>query len=66
MNQIDKNLLETVASLHEIPEGAYNIRKDGKSEARNSTAAIQITPKEGVDGIEIHIAKSINDHKNYL
>lgn len=56
MNEIDRNLLETVAALHEIPEGAYNIRKDGKSEARNSTANIQITPKEGADGIEIHIA----------
>lgn len=56
MNDIDRSLLETVASLHEIPQGAYNIRKDGKSEARNSTDEIQITPKEGADGIEIHVA----------
>ncbi|MBR6761334.1 MAG: SufD family Fe-S cluster assembly protein [Oscillospiraceae bacterium] len=66
MNQIDKNLLETVASLHEIPEGAYNIRKDGKSEARNSTAAIQITPKEGVDGIEIHIAPETREQSVHI
>ncbi|MGN0647878.1 MAG: SufB/SufD family protein [Oscillospiraceae bacterium] len=56
MNDIDRSLLETVASLHEIPQGAYNIRKDGKSAARNSTDQIQITPKEGTDGIEIRIA----------
>ncbi len=56
MNDIDRSLLETVASLHEIPQGAYNIRKDGKSAARNSTDQIQITPKEGADGIEIRIA----------
>ncbi len=56
MNEIDRSLLEAVASLHEIPQGAYNIRKDGKSEARNSTDEISITPKEGVDGIEIRIA----------
>ncbi len=56
MNEIDRSLLEAVASLHEIPQGAYNIRKDGKSEARSSTDEIQITPKEGVDGIEIRIA----------
>ena len=66
MNQIDKTLLETVASLHEIPEGAYNIRKDGKSEARNSTAAIQITPKEGVDGIEIHIAPETREQSVHI
>ena len=66
MNQIDKNLLETVASLHEIPEGAYNIRKDGKSEARNSTVAIQITPKEGVDGIEIHIAPETREQSVHI
>ena len=56
MNNIDRSLLEAVASLHEIPQGAYNIRKDGQSEARNSTDEIRIIPKEGVDGIEIHIA----------
>ncbi len=56
MNDIDRSLLEAVASLHEIPQGAYNIRKDGQSEARNSTDEIRIIPKEGVDGIEIHIA----------
>jgi len=56
MNDIDRSLLEAVASLHEIPQGAYNIRKDGQSEARNCTDEIRIIPKEGVDGIEIHIA----------
>lgn len=29
MDAIQKNLLEQVAGLHEIPEGAYNIRSDG-------------------------------------
>lgn len=66
MNDIDRNLLETVAALHEIPEGAYNIRKDGKSEARNSTANIQITPKEGVDGIEIHIAPETQNQSVHI
>ena len=30
MDAIQKNLLEQVAGLHEIPEGAYNIRSDGQ------------------------------------
>ena len=25
----DKQLLQDIADLHDIPEGAYNIRKDG-------------------------------------
>ena len=29
-----KNLLEQVAELHEVPEGAYNIRANGKAAAR--------------------------------
>ena len=28
MDLIQKNLLEQVAGLHEIPEGAYNIRRE--------------------------------------
>ena len=33
MDAIQKQLLEAVAGLHEIPVGAYNIRTNGKSEA---------------------------------
>ena len=42
MDAIQKELLEAVAGLHEIPVGAYNIRTNGKSEARNSTEHITI------------------------
>ena len=55
MDSIQKNLLEAISGLHEIPEGAYNIRTDGKTEARNSTENIQIVPRETGDGITIHI-----------
>ena len=30
MDAIQKNLLEQVADLHVVPEGAYNIRVNGK------------------------------------
>ena len=33
MDAIQKNLLEQVAGLHEIPEGAYNIRSDSLPDA---------------------------------
>ncbi|MBR6312582.1 MAG: SufD family Fe-S cluster assembly protein [Oscillospiraceae bacterium] len=55
MNTIEKNLLEQVADLHEIPIGAYNIRRDGESAGRNSTANIEITSKTDKPGIDIRI-----------
>lgn len=55
MDQIEKNLLNEIASLHEIPTGAYNIRRNGESAGRNSTEHIQITPKDGAPGIDITI-----------
>ncbi len=55
MDQIEKNLLKEIASLHEIPTGAYNIRRNGESAGRNSTEHIEITPKQGAPGIDIVI-----------
>lgn len=46
MDLVQKNLLEQVAGLHEVPEGAYNIRANGKKAARNTTANIDIVTKE--------------------
>ena len=56
MDSIQKELLEAVAGLHEVPQGAYNIRANGVSAGRNSTEHIQITPKTDVQGIDIRIA----------
>ncbi|MBQ8801025.1 MAG: SufD family Fe-S cluster assembly protein [Clostridium sp.] len=55
MDAIQKNLLEQVADLHTVPEGAYNIRVNGKSEARSSSANIDIVSKPDKDGIDIII-----------
>ncbi len=55
MDAIQKSLLEQVAELHEVPEGAYNIRANGKSAARNTTANIDIVSKPDKDGIDIRI-----------
>ena len=55
MDLIQKNLLEQVAGLHEIPEGAYNIRANGQKMARNTTANIDIVSKTDKDGIDIII-----------
>ena len=42
MDKIQQSLLEQVADLHTIPEGAYNIRANGKLAGRNTTANIEI------------------------
>ena len=55
MDAIQKSLLEQVAELHEVPEGAYNIRANGTSAARNTTANIDIVTKPDKDGIDIII-----------
>lgn len=55
MDGIQKNLLEQVADLHEMPSGAYNIRANGKSAARSTTAHIDIITKEDKQGIDIVI-----------
>ena len=53
LNALDKHLLETVADLHDIPQGAYNIRKNGEGISRRSTANIEIKPKTDKPGIDI-------------
>lgn len=53
MDKITKDLLEQVAGLHEIPTGAYNIRKDGELYGRNVSANIDIVTKTDKPGIDI-------------
>jgi len=53
LDSIDKNLLEQVADLHKIPQGAYNIRKNGEGVARNTTKNIDIVTKKDKPGIDV-------------
>ena len=55
MDQLQMHMLEKVADLHSIPEGAYNIRSDGQLAGRNTTANIDIVTKEDKPGIDIRI-----------
>ena len=55
IDPIQQHLLEEVAQLHEVPEGAYNIRANGKKAGRNTTANIDIVSKTDKDGIDIII-----------
>lgn len=55
MNDIQKKMLEEIADLHGVPEGAYNIRADGRSVASRSTDEIEICPKPRGSGLDIRI-----------
>ena len=55
MDQIQKRILEEVADLHDVPIGAYNLRANGKSVGRNSTADIDIQSKADGSGLDITI-----------
>ena len=55
IDQIQKQLLEEIADLHSVPEGAYNIRANSQLAARNTTANIDIVSKEDGSGIDIKI-----------
>ena len=55
MDEIQKRLLTEVADLHDVPEGAYNIRANSQMAGRNTTANIDIVSKTDVSGIDIKI-----------
>ena len=55
MDAVQKRLFKEVADLHNIPEGAYNLRAHGESISRNTTANIDIQSKTDVSGIDIRI-----------
>ncbi len=55
MDKIQQTLLEAVTELHDVPEGAYNIRSNGQTADRRTTANIDIVTKEDKPGIDIRI-----------
>ncbi len=55
LDAIDRALLKEIADLETLPKGAFNIRKNGQLEARQSTANITIVSSEDGKGIDIHV-----------
>ena len=55
MDQIQKTLLEQIAGLHEVPQGAYSIRINGNLHGKNDSENISIVKKEDKPGIDIYI-----------
>lgn len=55
MDNIQKHLLEQIADLHEVPQGAYSLRINGALHGKNSSENIQIVKKEDKPGIDIYV-----------
>lgn len=66
LNDIQKQILQQVADMTKIPEGAVNIRSDGKKMYRHNTKNIVIESKTDKDGIDIHIAPGTHDESVHI
>ena len=53
LTNIDEQLLQEVSDLDNIPNGAYNIRKNGEGIERKITENVNIITKEDKSGIDI-------------
>ncbi len=66
MDAVQKRLLQEVADLHDIPEGAYNFRANGTSVGRHTTANIDIQSKTEGSGIDIHIQSGTKNESVHI
>ena len=67
MDELEKMLLLQVADLHRVPDGAYNIRKNGEGDGRRSTDRIRIEDrKDGHAGIDIFIAPNTKNESVHI
>lgn len=66
LSKMEKDLLLTISDLHSIPEGAYNIRKNGKLYSRNVNANIDIVTKQDKPGIDIIIKPNTKNESVHI
>ena len=66
MNEVDKELLKEIADMHSVPQGSFNIRKNGESIARNSTKDIDIVPKKDKSGIDIIVKEGVKNKSVHI
>ena len=63
LNDVQKHILDVVAGMAGIPDGAVNIRSDGKKAYPHNTENIEISSKTDKDGIDIRI-KPFTKHED--
>ncbi len=65
-DNIQERLLSEVADLHDVPTGAYNIRENGETAKRNTTANIDIVTKKEENGIDIRIKSGTKNESVHI
>ena len=66
MDSIQKKLLEEVAGLHEVPQGAYSLRINGSLHGKNSSENIEIVTKTDKPGIDIYIKPGTKNESMHI
>ena len=66
MDKIERDLLEQITGLHDVPQGAYNIRANGQAAGRNVTDHIDIVTKTDKPGIDIIIAPGTKNESVHI
>ena len=66
MDKIERDLLEQITGLHDVPQGAYNIRANGQAAGRNVTEHIDIVTKTDKPGIDIIIAPGTKNESVHI
>jgi len=66
LDRLDKELLNKIADINDMPVGAYNIRKNGKGAGRNTTKNINITNKKDNPGIDVYVKPGTKNESAYV
>ena len=66
MEKLDLELLEKIAELHSVPEGSFNIRKNGERLASAAPEDTRIIPKEDKPGIDIVVAAGVKNKSVHI
>lgn len=66
LDEIEKEVLKTVADIDGIPEGAYNFRVNSKSIGRKSSENIDVKPRTDGQGLEIYISSKTQNEAVHI
>ena len=66
LDAIQKTLLEQVADLHEVPQGAYSLRINGALHGKGDSENITIVKKEDKPGIDIYIKPGTKNESMHI
>ncbi len=63
---IKTEILQKIADIKEFPQGAHNLRLNGKGVERVNSENIEIVPKENGTGIDIYVKPNTKNESAYI